>query len=106
MLILTAAAEAQARSGHDILTMGTWYATGHADDLEPVDDVIKSLVAQNGKVTAVAEYLGTVDGRWIAVPAILGTQTKPPCGALTCSRNSSVWISPRCIRSGDPLILS
>ena len=64
-LILTAAAEAQAKSGHDILTMGTWYATGHADDLEPVDDVVKNLVTRNGKVTTVAEYLGTVDGHWI-----------------------------------------
>jgi ABC-type glycerol-3-phosphate transport system substrate-binding protein len=81
-LILTAAGEAQAKSGHDILTMPTWYATGHADDLEPVDDLVKSLVAQNGKVNTVAEYLGTVDGHWIAVPAIVGTQTKPPCARI------------------------
>ena len=36
--LLTAAAEAQARSGHDILPIPTWYAAGNADNLEPVDD--------------------------------------------------------------------
>jgi hypothetical protein len=45
-------------------------------------DVVKNLVTRNGKVTTVAEYLGTVDGYWIAVPAIVGTQTKPPCARI------------------------
>ena len=36
-LALTAAAEAQARSGHDILQMSDWYAAAQADNLEPVD---------------------------------------------------------------------
>src|SRR5262249_53578416 len=40
-LILTAAAEAQAKSGHDVLAMPTWYVIGHADDLESVDDLVK-----------------------------------------------------------------
>jgi ABC-type glycerol-3-phosphate transport system substrate-binding protein len=81
-LILTAAAEAQAKSGHDILTIGTWYAISHADVLEPVDDVVKTLSEQNGKVVTDAEYLGTADGHWIATPAIVGTQTKPPCARI------------------------
>jgi hypothetical protein len=81
-LILTAAAEAQAKSGHDMLTIGTWYAIGHADALEPVDDVVKTLIEQNGKVVPDAEYLGTADGHWIATPAIVGTQTKPPCARI------------------------
>jgi ABC-type glycerol-3-phosphate transport system substrate-binding protein len=81
-LILTQAAEAQAKSGHDMLTFGTWYAVAHADDLEPVDDVVKSLVSTNGKVNAGAEYLGTVEERWIAVPAGVGCQTKPPCARI------------------------
>ena len=38
--LLTAAAEAQSRSGHDILGMLAWYAPGYADSLEPVDDVM------------------------------------------------------------------
>ncbi|MBV9828078.1 MAG: extracellular solute-binding protein [Alphaproteobacteria bacterium] len=81
-LILTAAAEAQARSGHDILAIQTWYAVGHADVLEPMDDLVKQLEQQNGKVTAGAEYLGTNDGHWVAVPANVGCQTKPPCARI------------------------
>ena len=33
--MLTIAAEAQARSGHDMLTMPSWYAAAQTDDLEP-----------------------------------------------------------------------
>src|SRR3954466_11437168 len=45
---LTIAAEAQARSGHDILALPAWDAIGHAEDLEPVDDVMKEVIAANG----------------------------------------------------------
>jgi ABC-type glycerol-3-phosphate transport system substrate-binding protein len=37
---------------------------------------------QNGAVNPGAEYLGTVDGRWVAVPAGVGSQTKPPCARI------------------------
>jgi ABC-type glycerol-3-phosphate transport system substrate-binding protein len=36
--LLTMAAEAQAESGHDVLQFTSWYATGQAENLEPVDD--------------------------------------------------------------------
>ena len=39
--LLTIAAEAQARSGHDILAMPTWQPPDHAKSLEPVDDIMK-----------------------------------------------------------------
>jgi ABC-type glycerol-3-phosphate transport system substrate-binding protein len=81
-LTITAAAEAQARSGHDVLSIPTWYVLGHADDLEPMDDLVKTLIAQNGNPSTDAEYLGTRDGRWLAVPANVGCQTKPPCGRI------------------------
>src|SRR3954453_11298463 len=55
-LMLTGAAEEQARSGHDILGMPTWYAVAHADNLEPVDDLMKALIERNGKVSAGSEY--------------------------------------------------
>src|SRR5213080_5446960 len=42
-LMLTGAAEEQARSGHDILGMPTWYAAAHADHLEPVDELMATL---------------------------------------------------------------
>src|SRR6185437_2044979 len=37
-LILTQAAEAQARSGHDILAMSTWLPHQYDEQLEPVDE--------------------------------------------------------------------
>src|SRR5213083_2845792 len=37
-ILLTIASEAQAKSGHDILALPTWYATAQARNLEPVDD--------------------------------------------------------------------
>jgi ABC-type glycerol-3-phosphate transport system substrate-binding protein len=81
-LMLTGAAEEQARSGHDILGMPTWYAAAHADYLEPVDDLLKVLIEQNGKVSAGSEYLGKAKGHWIAVPATVGSLTLPPCSRI------------------------
>jgi ABC-type glycerol-3-phosphate transport system substrate-binding protein len=81
-LMLTGAAEEQARSGHDVLGMPTWYAAAHADNLEPVEDLMKSLIGQNGRVGAIWEYLGKKSGHWIAVPATVGSLTLPPCARI------------------------
>ena len=67
--LLTIAAEAQAKAGHDMLALPTWWPADKAKDLEPVDDVMKVLLANNGAVSPLIEYLGRVDGRWIAIPA-------------------------------------
>jgi hypothetical protein len=50
-ILLTVAAEGQARSGHDIATIPSWYVSGQADRLEPVDDLIPPLVEQNASST-------------------------------------------------------
>lgn len=81
-ILLTIAAEAQAKSGHDILAMPTWYPADQASNLEPVDDIMKDLIAENGAVSSVVEYLGRQDGHWIAVPTTPGSQMKPPCGRI------------------------
>ena len=67
--ILTAAAEAQARSGHDILSLGSWDCARYSDQLVPVDDIMASLVKQNGAASAITTYLGKIDGKWLGVPA-------------------------------------
>src|SRR5436853_5516721 len=67
-ILLTIAAEAQARSGHDVMSIPTWYAAGQAENLTPLDDVMQDLIAKNGKVSQAAEYLGKQDGHWAAVP--------------------------------------
>ena len=39
-LLLTGAAEAQARSGHDMLTFLAWAGAAQADALAPLDDIM------------------------------------------------------------------
>ncbi len=81
-LLLTQQAEAQAKAGHDIMTFTTWRPADHANQLVPVDEVMEPLIKQNGAVNATVEYLGKVQGRWIAVPATVGSQIKGPCSRI------------------------
>jgi ABC-type glycerol-3-phosphate transport system substrate-binding protein len=80
--LLTVAAEAQAKTGHDILSFTAWYAPGQAENLEPVDDVMAALIQQHGAVSTGAEYLGKQDGRWVAVPTSFGSTLSPPCARI------------------------
>ena len=79
---LTIAAEAQAKSGHDILSMPTWWPHANTELLEPMDDIMKPLIAQNGAVNGTAQYLGQLDGKWHAVPFCIGSQIKGPCSRI------------------------
>ena len=74
---LTAAAEAQAGTGHDIMSHRDWNIQVHHRVLEPLDDVIKQLIKQYGPVSPVSEYLDTVKGVWHGIPATIGSQVKP-----------------------------
>jgi len=82
-LLTTAAAEQQAKTGHDIFALPTWEVHNHRDALEPVDDVVKRLADKYGQPNRVAEYLGKVDGHWLAIPGSSGTQNKGPCGRIS-----------------------
>src|ERR1700760_4835060 len=73
---LPAAAEAQAGTGHDIMSHRDWNIQVHQRVLEPLDDVIKQLIAKYGPVSPVAEYLDTVKGTWHGIPATVGSQVK------------------------------
>ena len=77
--LLTIAAEAQAKSGHDILAMPTWWPHAQAELLEPCDDIMPDLIKQNGEVNGTTQYLGKLGNRWLAVPATIGSQIKGPC---------------------------
>jgi len=79
-LRITTAEEAAAGSGHDVIAMPSWLPSGYADKLEPVDDVVNAVVAQNGAPSKAAEYLGKTKDHWVAVPTCGGSQVKPPCG--------------------------
>jgi Bacterial extracellular solute-binding protein len=80
--LLTIAAEAQSRSGHDILAFPTWQPAEYARLLEPVSDVMEPLIKQNGAVNQTVEYLGRSSGQWVAVPATTGSQIKGPCSRI------------------------
>lgn len=83
---LTIAAQAQSRSGHDILSFPTWQPAAYADQLVPMDDVMARLIAKYGAVTGAAEYLAKRDGKWVALPAVSGTQMKPCLGRIDLLR--------------------
>lgn len=80
--ILTIVAEAQAKSGHDILAFPAWNTTDQANNLVPLDDVMAAATKANGAAPAVVEYLGKQGGHWLAVPATPGSQLKGPCGRI------------------------
>ena len=87
--ILTIAAEAQAKTGHDVQMFPSWEALNHADQLEPIDDVMGRLTAKYGNVSGAAEYLSKVKGHWIAIPTSSGSQNKPPCARISAMRDAA-----------------
>ena len=80
--LITIAAEAQAKSGHDIFAFPTWEPQAHANLLEPVDDVMGDLIKEHGKVNGTVEYLGRIGNTWKVVPATVGSQIKGPCSRI------------------------
>jgi ABC-type glycerol-3-phosphate transport system substrate-binding protein len=74
---LTAAAEAQAGTGHDIMSHRDWNIQVHQRVLEPLDEVVNELIKQNGPISPVAEYLARIKGTWRGVPTTVGSQVKP-----------------------------
>ncbi|RTM12233.1 MAG: extracellular solute-binding protein [Bradyrhizobiaceae bacterium] len=80
--LVTIAAEAQAKSGHDILAMPTWWPHANAEYLEPVNDIMDAIVKENGAVNDTVKYLGQANGKWLGVPACIGSQIKGPCSRI------------------------
>ena len=81
-LLVTASAEAQAKSGHDILAMPNWLPHANAELLEPVNDIMEPIIKQNGAVNDTVNYLGRANGNWLGVPACVGSQIKGPCSRI------------------------
>jgi hypothetical protein len=81
-ILLTVSAEAQAKSGHDIMVMATWLPHANAELLEPVNDIMAPIIQQNGAVNYTVEYLGQAGGKWLAVPSCVGSQIKGPCSRI------------------------
>jgi len=79
---LTIAAEGQAKSGHDILAMPTWWPHANAELLEPVNDIMEPILKENGEVNGTVKYLGQLNGKWLGVPNCVGSQIKGPCSRI------------------------
>ena len=80
--LLTIAAEAQAKSGHDILAMPTWWPHAQAEMLEPINDVVEGIIKQNGDVNGTVKYLGQSKGKWLGGSRCVGSQIKGPCSRI------------------------
>jgi ABC-type glycerol-3-phosphate transport system substrate-binding protein len=87
--LMTQAAEAQAKTGHDVMAFYAWAVLNYADNLEPIDDVMKRLTDQFGPTNRVCEYLGKYKGHWMAVPTSSGSQMKGPCGRISVLRDKA-----------------
>src|SRR5215469_14797513 len=61
--LLTLMAEGQAKAGHDIMGLRTWYVSSQAERFVPVDDIVKPLLQKYGKIAMAAEYCANIDGR-------------------------------------------
>jgi len=82
-LMLTGAAQAQAKKGHDLMTFRDWEVQNHAEVLEPVDDLVKQIIAQAGAVNDVSTYLAQYKGSWRAVPTTVGSNYKGPVARIS-----------------------
>ena len=83
--LLTLAAEAQAKTGHDVQAFPTWEVQNYADQLEPMDDVMDAAERPStASSTRSANTSAKVKGHWLAVPTSSGTQNKGPAAASAC----------------------
>jgi len=73
-LILTQAAEAQSRAGHDIIDCFDYDVATYVDRLEPVDDVVGHLLMTYGPLTPGIDDFAKRDGVWRAVPMAMASQ--------------------------------
>ena len=82
-ILITAAAEHQANSGHDFIQMYNWDVGNFANKLEPVDDVVRDLSTKYGAYSKISEYLGKSEGHWWAVPSSTGTLNLTTAGRIS-----------------------
>ena len=80
---ITMAAEAQARTGHDIYAFDMWTVHEFADKLTPVDDIMKTLIDKYGKIGKAYEYLGIAEGHWRAMPVGWGSAPLTTCARIS-----------------------
>ncbi|MBS0640040.1 MAG: extracellular solute-binding protein [Proteobacteria bacterium] len=80
---ITMAAEAQAKTGHDLYAFDMWSVHQYADQLVPMDDVMKVFNQKYGKIGYAYEYLGKSKGSWKAIPVAWGSAPLTPCARIS-----------------------
>jgi ABC-type glycerol-3-phosphate transport system substrate-binding protein len=83
---ITMAAEAQAKTGHDVYAFDMWSVHEYADSLDPVDAIMKDNIAKYGKIGRAYEYLGVSEGHWKAIPVAWGSAPLTPCARISMMR--------------------
>jgi ABC-type glycerol-3-phosphate transport system substrate-binding protein len=81
-ILVTAAAEDAAGSGHDVMWFPGWEVHNHGSKLEPVDDVVGRLEARYGKLDDFYRYVARIDGHWMGVPTSVSTVYQSPCARI------------------------
>jgi ABC-type glycerol-3-phosphate transport system substrate-binding protein len=82
-IMITMAAEAQAKTGHDIYAFDMWSVHQYADMLDPMDDIMKVFIEKYGKIGYAYEYLGKSNGSWKAIPVAWGSSPLTPCARIS-----------------------
>jgi len=82
-ITITMAAEAQAKTGHDVYAFDMWSVHQYADQLDPMDDIMKVFIEKYGKIGRAYEYLGVSEGRWRAVPVAWGSAPLTTCARIS-----------------------
>jgi hypothetical protein len=80
--LLTIAAEARAKTGHDVMDLPTWQTALYPEAFEPIEDVVSEHIKRNGALDPTAEFLGKIDGVWRSAPGPIGGHTYPMVSRL------------------------
>ena len=96
-LQMTGAAEAQAKTGHDIYTFYNWDVYNVIDSFEPIDDVMKQLIARIGAVNATCAYSPSRRGTGWRCRRVPARRPSRPARGSAGSR-STASTCRRCIR--------
>jgi len=81
--LLTIAAEAQAKSGHDILAMPSWWPHAHAEQLEPVNDIMVRWSSRTARSTAPRNISARPATNGSACPPASAARSRAPAPAST-----------------------
>jgi len=108
---ITMAAEAQASRGHDIYAFDQWTVHQWSEKLIPMDDVVNGLIGQYGPVAKINEYLGKIEGHWMAVPTAIGSAPLTICGRISLLKKhagidvTQLKAAEACHKAGVPFAL-